>query len=89
MTSTRGRLRAARFKLALAALLQKAAAGRATLLVTGAPSQNLNRAARNLKQVEVTTAAQANTYQILRYPAILADAAGFAALVQRLGEGVE
>ena len=74
---------------ALAALLQKVAPGRAVLLVTAAASASLNRAARNLPRVEVTTATQANTYQIMRHPAIVADAAGFDGLVQRLGEGVE
>lgn len=74
---------------ALAGLLKKAAAGRATLFVTGAPSKNLNLAARNVTKVEVTTAAQANTYQIERYPFIVADAAGLEALQARLAEGAE
>ena len=74
---------------ALAGLLKKAAAGRATLFVTGAPSKNLNLAARNVTKVEVTTAAQANTYQIERYPFIVADAAGLEALQTRLAEGAE
>ena len=73
----------------LAALLKKVAPGRATLLVTGAVSASLNRAARNLPRVVVTTAAQANTYQIMRHPAIVTDAAGFESLVKRLGEGAE
>ena len=74
---------------ALAGLLKKAAAGRATLFVTGAPSKNLNLAARNVTKVEVTTAAQANTYQIERYPFIVADAAGLDVLQARLAEGAE
>ena len=65
------------------------APGRAVLLVTGAVSASLNRAARNLPRVEVTTAAQANTYQIMRHPAIVADAAGLEALKTRLAEGAE
>ena len=73
----------------LAALLKKAVDGRAALLVTAAASKSLNLAARNLAKVEVTTAAQANTYQIMRYPAIVADAAGLEALKARLAEGVE
>ena len=74
---------------ALAALLKKAAGGRAALLVTAAASKSLNLAARNLAKAEVTTAAQANTYQVMRYPAIVADAAGLEALKARLAEGVE
>ena len=73
----------------LAALLKKAAGGRAALLVTAAASKSLNLAARNLAKAEVTTAAQANTYQVMRYPAIVADAAGLDALKARLAEGVE
>ena len=73
----------------LAALLKKAVDGRAALLVTAAASKSLNLAARNLAKAEVTTAAQANTYQIMRYPAIVADAAGLEALKARLAEGVE
>jgi large subunit ribosomal protein L4 len=74
---------------ALAALLKKVGGGRSVLFVTGASSKNLNLAARNVAKVEVTTAAQANTYQISRYPAIVADAAGLEALRVRLAEGVE
>ena len=74
---------------ALAGLLNKVADGRATLLVTGAANQNLIRAARNLSTVEVTTAGQANTYQIARHPVILADAAGLDALQARLAEGAK
>ena len=74
---------------ALAGLLKKVAGGRATLFVTGAANLNLNRAARNVPKVEVTTAAQAHTYQIQRYPVIVADAAGLEALQARLAEGAE
>ena len=73
----------------LAALLKKVGGGRATLFVTAASSRNLNLAARNVPKVEVTTAAQANTYQIFRHPVIVADAAGLDALTARLSEGVE
>ncbi len=74
---------------AVAGLLKKIAGRRATLFVTGAANRNLNQAARNVPKVEVTTAAQANTYQIERYPVIVADAAGLAALKARLAEGAE
>jgi large subunit ribosomal protein L4 len=74
---------------ALAGLLKKVGGGKAVLFVTGAANKNLNLAARNVPKVEVTTAAQANTYQVFRYPVIVADAAGLAALQTRLAEGVE
>jgi len=73
----------------LTPLLKQVAGGRAALLVTGAPSRNLHLAARNRAKVEVTTAAQAHTYQIVRYPVIVTDAAGLEALQARLSEGVE
>lgn len=74
---------------ALTALLKEAAGGRAALLVTGTSSKNLNLAARNRVKVEVTTAAQAHTYQMVRYPVIVADPAGLDALQARLAKGVE
>jgi large subunit ribosomal protein L4 len=74
---------------ALTPLLKQVAGGRAALLLTGVSSKNLNLAARNREKVEVTTAAQAHTYQIMRYPVIVVDAAGLDVLVARLGEGVE
>lgn len=72
---------------AVAALLKKLAGAKAVLLITAEPSQNLNRAARNLPKVEVTTAAQVNTYQVTRYPVIVTDAAGLEALQSRISEG--
>ena len=74
---------------ALAGLLKKLGGGRATLFVTGASCKNLNLAARNVPKVEVTTASQAHTYQVFRYPTIVTDAAGLEALQARLSEGVE
>lgn len=74
---------------ALTPLLKQVAGGRAVLLVTGEQSVNLQLAARNRQKVEVTTAAQAHTYQIVRYPVIVADAAGFEALKARLSKGQE
>ena len=74
---------------ALAGLLKLVAGGRAALFVTGAANANLNRAARNVPKTEVTTAAQASVYQIMRYPAIVVDAAGLEGLTKRLAEGAE
>lgn len=73
----------------LKALLKGVADGRAVLLVTGSVNKNLNLAARNIPNVEVVTAAQAHTYQMMRYPVILADAAGLEGLKARLSKGVE
>ena len=73
----------------VAALLKKLAGGRAALFVTGAANANLNRAVRNVPKTEVTTAAQASVYQIMRYPTIVADAAGLDGLAKRLAEGAE
>lgn len=72
---------------AVAALHEKIAGGRAMLFVTGAASKNLNLAARNAEKVETTTAAQANVYQIERYPVVAADPAGLEQLLGRLVEG--
>ena len=72
----------------LTALLKKVAGGKATLFVTAASSANLCRAARNIPKAEVTTVAQANTYQMTRYPVVFTDAAGLDALAKRLA-GVE
>lgn len=74
---------------ALTPLLNAVAGGRPALLLTGESSRNLNLAARNREKVEVTTAAQATTYQILRYAVIVTDAAGLDVLQKRLSEGVE
>ncbi len=74
---------------ALAGLLKTAGGGKAVLFVTAAPSKNLNLAARNVTKVEVTTAAQASTYQVFRHPVIVTDAAGLDVLQARLSEGVE
>ena len=74
---------------ALAGLLKQVGGGRAVLFLTATSNKNLNLAARNLAKVEVTTAAQANTYQVMRYPVIVADAAGLDVLKTRIAEGVE
>jgi len=74
---------------ALTPLLKQVADGRAALLVTGEASANLALAARNRPQVEVTTAARAHTYQIVRYPVIVTDAAGLEGLKARLAKGAE
>jgi len=69
----------------LSPLLKAVAAGKAALFVTGAPRKNLCLAARNIPDAEVTTAAQANTYQIARHAVVIADAEGLDILAKRLG----
>lgn len=69
----------------LVPLLKKVAEGKATLFIVGQASEKLDRAARNLPDAEVTTAAQVNTYQVMRYPFILADAEGLDMLAARIG----
>ncbi|MDR0993127.1 MAG: 50S ribosomal protein L4 [Verrucomicrobiota bacterium] len=71
----------------LAGLLKKVGGSKAVLFVTAQSNKNLNMAARNVPKVEVTTAAQVNTYQVTRYPLILTDAAGLEALQTRISEG--
>lgn len=74
---------------ALTPLLKQVAGDGAALLLTGEASRNLTRAARNRPNVEVTTAAQAHTYQIVRYPVILVDGPGLEVLTARLAKEVE
>jgi large subunit ribosomal protein L4 len=72
----------------LSDLLKKVGGGKAVLFVTGESNKNLNMAARNIPKVEVTTAGQAHTYQMMRYPVILTDAAGLEGLKARLEKKV-
>ncbi len=69
----------------LGPLMKKVAEGRSTLFIVAQSSKSLNLAARNLPNAEVTTAEQVNTYQMLRYPVVLTDAAGLDALAERVG----
>jgi large subunit ribosomal protein L4 len=55
-----------------------------TLLILDAPDTAICLAARNLLDVEVVSAANVNTYQIVRYPQIVITKAGVEQLEQRL-----
>jgi large subunit ribosomal protein L4 len=68
----------------IASVLKKLKAGRGALLVVQAPEKNLLLAARNLPRVEVTTANAVHTYQILRYPLIVASKDAMGTLEARL-----
>jgi large subunit ribosomal protein L4 len=56
------------------------------LVVASALDANLQRATRNLPQVELTTGDQVNTYQVLRYDKLLFTRSAFAQVEQRLAE---
>ena len=73
----------------VAGLLTAVAKGKPVLVLTANPVKNLTLAARNIPQVVVTTASQANTYQVARSGIVLADAAGLDVLLGRLGAGEE
>ena len=86
-TSTRGRLRAPRRRLAdtLSVMIRVGP----TLIITDKVSANLRLGARNIPLVEVVNAASVNTYQLVRYPVILVTEAGMKALELRLQGGAE
>ena len=73
----------------VAGLLAAVAKGTPVLVLTANPVKNLTLAARTIPQVVVTTASQANTYQVARSGIVLADAAGLDVLLGRLGAGEE
>jgi large subunit ribosomal protein L4 len=58
--------------------------GASTLLVTAARDNALMRASRNIPKVEVTTADQAHTYQVLRHRHVVIARDALPALEQRL-----
>ncbi len=69
----------------LVPLLKNAAGGKGALLIVAEASKNLSLAARNIPATDVVTATQVNTYQVMKYPVILADAAGLDVLKARMG----
>lgn len=66
-------------------LLRDLAIAGKTLALAAEPAQELMRAARNLPDLELVRARNVNTYQLLRYPVVLADRAAVDVLIQRLG----
>jgi large subunit ribosomal protein L4 len=56
------------------------------LIVVDRLEKNLIRAVRNIPNVEVTTAASVNTYQLLRYPAVVATRVAMEGIAARLTE---
>lgn len=68
----------------VAALLKSLGLQGPVLMVTDEIKEDLVRASRNIPNVEVSTASNVHTYQVLRYPVIVATRAGVAALEERL-----
>ncbi len=73
----------------MAALLRKMGIVGSCLLVADRVSAELVRSARNLPKVEVVRAADVDVYCLLRYRAVVATRAGYAALVARLAKQAE
>ena len=69
---------------AAAALLKAQGVTGPVLLVLDKMDENIERAVRNLSRVEVRAAKDVNVYQLLRYPQVVANEKGFAALTGRL-----
>jgi large subunit ribosomal protein L4 len=67
-----------------AALLKSLGLTRGALIVVAQPDAKLVRAARNLPDVEVTTVAAVNTYQLLRYPVVVMTRAAMDGVKSRL-----
>jgi large subunit ribosomal protein L4 len=67
-----------------AALLKALGLQRGALIVVDKPDRNLIRAARNIPEVEVTTAQELNTYQLVRYPAVVLTRAAVDGVKHRL-----
>lgn len=70
-----------------AVILKKLDAVRSALVVTDTTDRNLALAARNVPNVEVVTAANVHTYQVLRHHKILVSKSAMEQLVGRLKAG--
>lgn len=55
------------------------------LAIAAVPTPELIRAARNLPDLELVRARDVNTYQLLRYPVVLAEQAAVEVILERLG----
>ena len=70
----------------MAAALKGWKADRGALVILGASDRNVFRAARNIPNVEVASAASVHTYQILRHPLLVVSRDGMDVLEARLKE---
>lgn len=68
----------------MAAVVKSMEAEKGALIVVDTLDMNLALSARNIPKVELTTAADVNTYQLLRYPVIIVTKKGMAELEKRL-----
>jgi large subunit ribosomal protein L4 len=67
-----------------AALMNGMGVSGPVLFVTKSVDQDIVRAVRNIPRVEVTTADNLHTYQLLRYPSVVVTRDGMASLEERL-----
>jgi large subunit ribosomal protein L4 len=67
-----------------AALMKNLGVEGPVLFVTAEVSEDLVRSSRNIPRVELTTAANLHTYQLVRYSTIIIDRAGMSKLEERL-----
>lgn len=66
--------------------LRKMKADKGALIVLESPNRNVTLAARNIRNVEVVTASNVHTYQILRFPAVVVSRDAMAKIEARLAE---
>jgi large subunit ribosomal protein L4 len=78
-------LGAVKTKSLVASLKGLGAAGVPTLLVLGERSADVERAARNIPWLQVTTAAHASAYQLVRHERVIVERAAVVALQEALG----
>jgi large subunit ribosomal protein L4 len=70
----------------LAGILATLQVGGSALVVTGARDENLERAARNLARVELTSSQALNTYQVLCYDKLVFTREAFEQVEQRVAQ---
>ena len=68
----------------MAALLKTAGVERSALVVTAEPNETIDLMVRNLPRVDSATATEINPYAVLLFKTIVADKAGFDALMARM-----
>jgi len=72
-----------------AAFLKKIGVDRTALVVTGDVDENIFRMTANLPRVAAATAAEIDVYAVLRFKKIVADKAGFEAIMARIEKGAK
>jgi large subunit ribosomal protein L4 len=72
---------------AFASLMKSLGVAAPALFVLDKVARNVVLAARNIENVEVVRASEVNVYQILRYPTVVLNKAGFEQVKVRLGHG--